>query len=119
MKIKGMSTTKICPKCATEHEKPGKFCSRTCANSRQWTDAQKKVFSIRQTEYMAREESEEHRAKRQMQVNMLIAAGIMGSRSAEPKENLEDYMTNPDDYYLIPFNDDDLNSEDGAVWETI
>ena len=88
-----MSTKKTCPKCSAEHEKPGKFCSRTCANSRQWTDAQKKVFSIRQTEYMAREESEEHRAKRQMQVQMLRAAGIMGSRGAGPKENLEDYMT--------------------------
>lgn len=115
----GTSTRKTCPKCGIEHEKPGKFCSRTCANSRQWTDAQKKVFSIRQTEYMAREESEEHRAKRQMQVQMLRAAGIMGSRGAPPKENLEDYMTNPDDYYIIPLNDDDLNSEDGAIWETI
>jgi hypothetical protein len=26
---------KICPKCNAEHEKPGLFCSRSCANSRQ------------------------------------------------------------------------------------
>ena len=25
---------KICPKCNKDHKKPGKFCSRTCANSR-------------------------------------------------------------------------------------
>lgn len=25
---------KTCPKCSIEHTKPGKFCSRTCANSR-------------------------------------------------------------------------------------
>ena len=114
-----MSTKKTCPKCNVEHEKPGKFCSRTCANSRQWTDEHKKIFSIRQKEYMARDESEEHRAKRQMQVLMLRAAGIMGGHGTELKENLEDYMTNPDDYYLLPMNDDDLNSEDGAIWEPI
>lgn len=28
---------KNCPKCLREHEKPGKFCSRTCANSRIFT----------------------------------------------------------------------------------
>ena len=25
---------KKCPKCNKDHEKPGKFCSRSCANSR-------------------------------------------------------------------------------------
>jgi 5-methylcytosine-specific restriction endonuclease McrA len=29
---------KNCPKCNNEHNKPGIFCSRTCANSRIWTD---------------------------------------------------------------------------------
>jgi hypothetical protein len=28
---------KKCPKCNTEHNKAGKFCSRSCANSREWT----------------------------------------------------------------------------------
>jgi len=28
---------KICPRCEGEHEKPGKYCSRTCANSRTFT----------------------------------------------------------------------------------
>lgn len=28
---------KICPKCNVEHEKPGIFCSRRCANSRVWS----------------------------------------------------------------------------------
>lgn len=31
----------ICPKCASEHNKPGKFCSRKCANSRNFTDLSK------------------------------------------------------------------------------
>ena len=33
---------KQCPKCNAEHEKPGIFCSRKCANSRTWSDEAKK-----------------------------------------------------------------------------
>jgi hypothetical protein len=36
---------KICPKCKTQHEKQGTFCSRKCANSRTWTDEDKKKKS--------------------------------------------------------------------------
>jgi len=36
---------KTCPKCDKEHDKNGKFCSRSCANSRTWTEADKKKKS--------------------------------------------------------------------------
>jgi hypothetical protein len=44
---------KICPKCDTEHDKSGTYCSRSCANSRSFTkesrdkksDANKKYWS--------------------------------------------------------------------------
>lgn len=32
---------KLCPKCNVEHNKPGKFCSRSCANSRTITTEHK------------------------------------------------------------------------------
>jgi hypothetical protein len=32
---------KLCPKCNNIHEKQGKFCSRTCANSRTWSNEDK------------------------------------------------------------------------------
>ena len=32
---------KICPKCGENHEKHGTHCSRKCANSRTWNDADK------------------------------------------------------------------------------
>ena len=108
---------KTCPKCGTEHTKPGTFCSRACANSRQWTTEHKKIFSIRQKEYMAREESEEHRAKRSLQVQLLLSAGIMGMKTRT--EEYENILTNPDDYFLVPFNNDDLNFEDGDYWEEV
>ena len=28
---------KTCPKCSAEHSKPGIYCSRKCANSREWS----------------------------------------------------------------------------------
>jgi len=41
---------KQCPKCSSSHSKPGKFCSRTCANSRNFTEESKRkranTFSI-------------------------------------------------------------------------
>jgi len=40
------SIHKRCPKCNTLHEKSGKFCSRSCANSRKWSEADKLKKSI-------------------------------------------------------------------------
>ena len=110
--------TKTCPKCGTAHSKPGTFCSRACANSRQWNEAQKKVFSEKQTEYMAREESEEHRYKKSIQSRMLQKAGIMGNGGLV--EDAEDIMTNPDDYFFVPPRDEGDNFSDGNdYWETV
>jgi len=36
---------KICPKCDVPHEKPGTYCSRTCANSHTRTEESKKKTS--------------------------------------------------------------------------
>lgn len=36
---------KICPKCSEQHTKPGTFCSRTCANSREWSDESNRLRS--------------------------------------------------------------------------
>ena len=32
---------KFCPKCSFQHTKDGTFCSRSCANSRQWSELDK------------------------------------------------------------------------------
>lgn len=110
---------KTCPKCGTEHEKPGKFCSRACANSRQWTEEHKKVFSEKQTAYMAREESEEHRYKKSIQTTMLARAGRLGG-NREIAEDADDIMTNPDDYFFVPPRDEGDNFSDGDdFWEVV
>ena len=110
---------KDCPKCGTLHSKPGKFCSRACANSRQWTEDHKKIFSEKQAAYMARDESEEHRAKKSIQTAMLHKVGRMGYSKAS--EDPEDVMTNPDDYFIIAprIDIDGKFVEDGDLWEEV
>jgi len=110
---------KDCPKCGNKHNKPGKFCSRACANSRQWTDDHKKIFSEKQAAYMAREDSEDHRNKKALQMGLLHKAGLLsGNKSVDDPE---DVMTNPDDYYFAPPYDPGrgYDVDDGAVWEEV
>jgi len=37
---------KQCPKCPTIHTKPGIYCSRSCANSRQWSEEDKEKKAL-------------------------------------------------------------------------
>lgn len=107
---------KTCPKCGTEHNKPGTFCSRSCANARQWTDEHKKVFSEKQKDYMARDESEEHRWKKSVQSRMLHKKGLFGKGII--RENPDDVMIDPEDYFLLPPRDDSEKFvEGGDLWE--
>ena len=67
---------------------------------------------------MARDESEEHRYKKSIQTKMLIKTGLMGKALAT--ERLEDVMTDPDDYFLLPPRDDhDKFIEGGDIWEIV
>lgn len=40
---------KTCPKCNEEHNKPGTYCSRSCANSRQWSNETNQLRSAKLT----------------------------------------------------------------------
>jgi len=76
------------------------------------------VFSEKQKDYMARDESEYHRYKKSVQTSMFIKTGTMGKGLAT--ERLEDVMTDPDDYFLLPPRDDhDKFIEGGDIWEIV
>jgi hypothetical protein len=67
---------------------------------------------------MASEESEGHRYKKSIQTLMLHKTGRMGSGVAT--ERLEEVMTNPDDYFLVPPTDDhDRFVEGGDIWQVV
>ena len=42
---------KNCPTCGTEHRKKGLYCSRSCGNSREYTEEQKKQRRIVTRDY--------------------------------------------------------------------
>jgi hypothetical protein len=44
---------KICPKCSLSHTMPGIFCSRSCANSRTWSEKDKLKKSDASTKFWA------------------------------------------------------------------
>ena len=48
---------KICPKCKNEHEKNGSFCSRSCANSRTWSQKDKDKKSESAKKYYSKNEN--------------------------------------------------------------
>jgi len=52
---------KICPKCSAEHEKPGKFCSRQCANSRQFSPESRALLAKKQSEYLKTEKGKQQK----------------------------------------------------------
>lgn len=66
---------------------------------------------------MAREESEEHRWKKSIQTSMFHKTGTMGRGLAT--ERLEDVMTDPDDYIILPPNEHEGHVEDGDYWESV
>lgn len=67
---------------------------------------------------MARDDSEEHRAKKSLQTRMFHKSGKMGKGIIT--ELPEDVMTNPDDYFLVPPRDDkDRYIEGGDIWEIV
>lgn len=49
----GGSIMKICPKCGNEHDKPGMFCSRACANARTWSVESKQKRSVALKQHIA------------------------------------------------------------------
>jgi RNA polymerase subunit RPABC4/transcription elongation factor Spt4 len=44
---------KNCPKCNSEHNNAGTYCSRSCANSRQWDNESKKKRSEKLKQFIA------------------------------------------------------------------
>ena len=68
---------------------------------------------------MAREESEDHRNKKALQMELFHKAGIVPR--SKPVDDPEDVMTNPDDYYFAPPYDPGrgYDVDDGAVWEEV
>ncbi len=88
---------KICPKCSQEHTKQGKFCSRSCANSRVFSDEAKKKKSIQSSRWWA-SLNEEERAKFSSKISATLSL-----RSSDIADRVHHYAV--DLLMTTPFED--------------
>lgn len=94
---------KKCPKCSKKHDNKGKFCSRSCANSRTWTkdDKEKKRESV--NKYYATDKS-------------------IAQREAVTYQNTLRHADDIEDVEMLPYlssledNSDYFIDQDGDVW---
>jgi len=104
---------KHCPKCNVVHFKPGKFCSRKCANSRDWTEEHRKVFSQKQKEYLAQETDETELHKWKLSQKAVSAGLIKLNRYNPEEESVEDYFMIPE----LDYEDEKTEfTQDGVIW---
>lgn len=98
--------SKSCPKCGTKHTKPGMFCSRTCSNSRTWTEEDKQKKKEAAHRYYATPESIDQREAVAFQNTL---------RHADDIEDVEmlPYVTS------LENNNDYVIDQDGDVWEDV
>ena len=83
---------KVCPKCNKEHEKPGTYCSRSCANSREWSSVAKNKKSIALKKFIADNPSWKEKQ-----------AATVGVRTSKLKETL--YEKNLQRFHSGEFTD--------------
>lgn len=104
---------KTCPRCNALHTRRGIFCSRSCANSRQWTDEHKKVFSDKQRQYMAQDNE-------QVELHKWKLAGVALYAGAVKLDKFNEEEDTKEDFFMVPeLNDVDELTEfiqDGDIW---
>jgi hypothetical protein len=105
---------KICPTCQTPHQKRGEFCSRSCGNSRTWTEETKEKFSKARTAYFQQDNDQVEYHKWQAAQSLKIA------NAQKAGEDLEEIST--EEFYMMPEitdHDDREFIEDGTIWHTV
>lgn len=95
-----LPSEKICPKCGVNHNKRGPYCSRTCGNSRVWTDEDKEKKRQKLLEY---HQSPEGAATRSMSSDFM--SRINRNRKDEKNGN---YILQDDDWMIdIPLDQEE------------
>lgn len=100
---------KTCPKCGNEHERNGKFCSSSCANSRTWTEEDKKKKSIGGKKFYETEKGE---------INKWVKGQRNSRQGFRPLSDPE-VQEKVEDDYIIPHRFEEDTSRfvsGGDVW---
>ena len=101
---------KDCPKCGAKHEKKGRFCSKSCAQSRNFTPEQRAVYAQKQKEYLKTERGQNQ--KRRMEEAASDYAEKKSEESAPP-------VTEYDTPFDIVRHADDVFDRDNDNWEEV
>lgn len=103
---------KQCPTCGTIHKKQGKFCSRSCGNSRVMTYADRKARSDAMKQYLDTPEGLE---KRDQGKDSLVVAKIKAKNTHDPDAaelTLDDFFLEP----VVKTLPDGQFVQDGDLW---
>ena len=86
---------KSCPTCGTKHKKQGKYCSRSCGNSRTFTKKQREHLAVKQSTHMNSPEALDQRDR-------VLAQGILELKKLHNKADEDLQAMTLDDFMLEP-----------------
>jgi len=104
---------KQCPTCGTKHKKQGKYCSRSCGNSRSFTYAERKNLSTKIKEYLDTPAGLE---KRDQVKDALTVAHIKQKNKHDPDAaelTLDDFFLEP----VVRVLPEGQFVQDGDLWK--
>ena len=100
-----MEFKKVCPICATGHNKRGPFCSKPCSNkARVVKPSTRRKMSASQKKRMATEEAKSKNWS-------FLERGKLAVQAKNTKANPDEFEFNPENLYLPPITDE---TPDGA-----
>lgn len=103
---------KQCPTCGVTHKKQGKFCSRSCGNSRSFTQTQRRDLSVKLRELAHHPDNAD---KRDQGKDSLVVAKIKAKNSHDPDAaelTLDDFFLEP----VVKTLPDGQFVQDGDLW---
>lgn len=104
--------TKICPTCGTEHKKRGPYCSRSCGNSRSFTQQQRRELSTKLRDIAHHPDNADRKDQGK---DSLIVAKIKAKNAHDPDAaelSLEDFFLQP----VVRELPDGKFVQDGDLW---
>lgn len=103
---------KICPTCGTEHKKRGPYCSRSCGNSREYTQQQRRELSVKVRNHFNTDAGREQATAAK---DAITVAKIKQKNKHDPDAaelTLEDFFLEP----VVKDLPDGKFVQDGDVW---
>ena len=103
---------KSCPTCGTKHKKQGKYCSRSCGNSRTFTKKQRENLSVKQAQHMNSPEALDARDRATKEITLQRKKQTNRADEDLQAMTLDDFMLEPP----VSRISDNQFVQDGDLW---